>query len=288
MQSDYNDDDQTAQTTQATQTAPLAAPQRQFGMNDRRDDKRFTMAISLISLGVTLFGLYRILGPLSDYYELGQLVILAIFLFFSLLLYFNLRDFRFYRAFFIVALMFALLSVSAQKYNWRKEYINNGFTLEAYIDSYPSWETYLAGDMLELPNWVSFAQNCEKPIMRNRPVPRQCQTLDAIKETFNIDMRSALLDDFRKMKTTADKIANGRMNQEAYINCVNAKQCAQVPLMPKDVNLDTFDQRSMEYIEIRRAFWQLVKGDKITPEICQFMYLCTVLNKLGAYDPEKF
>lgn len=247
-----------------------------------------------LTLVVAASGIYFFVRDWA-YFEVGQLVLIGIFLVSLVLLYFCIVKFRMLSAFFLVMLCMALIFASQEKYQWRREYITSGmagkpFLLEAYIDHYPPLEEYLAAPYLEIPDWVRFSHDCIEPVVNNLQPGMNCTTTSRIKEAYNIDVRKVLRDYKARMAQTALRIERGQIAQKKrYERCIAEKQCAEVPLLPARVDPASVDPKSQDYIEIRRPFWQLIntKPDELTVDICEYMLLCRVLTRVGALNESR-
>lgn len=251
-------------------------------------DQQLSFLAILLSVFFAVIGLYYFFSQF-EYFEVGQLVLMALFVLCNVMFFFWFKERRIVYASLMIGMMFLVIAAANKKYEWRENYVTKGFELELYIDQYPSWEEYLYARVMEEPNWVDFVNTCVKPSQRGRraSAPAHCGNLRAIEQTYHIDMGEELQKHFQKMKKTAKAIANERVRQIGYPRCILSKTCAQVPLLPKGVDPDSVNPESMDYIEIRRAFWDLVEGSQVTAEICGHMELCRVLRDLGAINPEK-
>lgn len=184
--------------------------------------------------------------------------------------------------------MIGLLVLSYHRHSWMRDYYKNGFILEAYIDEYPSWEETLFGSILGKEDWIGFANDCAKPVLeKNGRGASSCKSLATIKEVYRLDMTSVLEKHRKKMKRTAKQLADGKARKIRYPRCIRDKKCVEVPLLPPGVDADKIDPASQTHIDKRRAFWSLVNGNGMTPEICTNMQLCYILSKTGAVNLEK-
>ncbi len=237
-----------------------------------------------------LFGSIGIFFFIKDfnYFENGQIVLIVLFALFMALFFYGINKVRLGKAVFALFLAIIVIIFSQAKYNWRKEYVsmsrsNKPFALDFYIDSYPPFEDYLIASYLEKPDWVRFSRDCVEPALEERQYKSACSSMKKISETYFIDVQEALREYRNKMARTAMRIESGHINSKRrYIDCIAKRQCVPVPLLPPGVKPDSIEPESSDFLEERRAFWQLVDSNEITAEICDFMTLCKALKKTGA------
>lgn len=245
------------------------------------------MVAPIATLGLGCVGFYMFAKDWA-YFENGQTGLIACFLAGLVGSFFAFSRKKFFFAVLAVALCGAALFASQKKYEWRRDYLEKGasgnpFVLEPYITAYPPYEEYLLASWLGKPDWVRFAQDCIEP--ENEP-EKVCSSISAILQKYNIDVTATLNAYRNKMAQTAQKIVDGKITKKIdYMNCLSSKQCAEVPLLPPDVDADMIDPESDDFLQIRKPFWQLVNDKTITPEICAWISLCRSLGKTGALDP---
>ncbi len=245
------------------------------------------MAAPIATLGLGCVGFYLFARDWA-YFENGQTGLIACFLAGLVGFFFAFARKKIFFIVLAVALCGAALFASQKKYEWRRNYLEKArsgtpFVLEPYITAYPPYEEYLLASWLGKPDWVRFAHDCIEP--EEEPA-KACGDLSAIRLKYNIDIMAALNTYRNKMAQTAQKIVDGKITKKIdYMNCLSSKQCAEVPLLPPDVDADMIDPESDDFLQIRKPFWQLVNDKSITPEICAWIGLCRALGKTGALDP---
>lgn len=111
-----------------------------------------------------------------------------------------------------------------------------------------------------------------------------CSSIPAIKKSFGIDLREEIATAHGKMKYTARLIAKGDLREDAYRDCRRSGSCAKVPLLPPGTHPDSEGANTLQAIHIRKAFWDLVEKDKLTPAVCDFIQICVIGRKVGAME----
>ncbi len=242
-----------------------------------------------LSFLMVVIGLYFFVRDWS-FFEVGQFVIIGLYLLFVGLFYWSLSKFRLFAAFLMLALCVGLIFASQQKFQWRKDYVygiqtGNPFPLEAYIEKYPPYEEYLLAPYLKTPDWVRFNRDCVEPVLNDLAAPPVCSSMPRILTEYNIDVQKELRSYRSRMASTAKRIERGQIRQKKqYEDCIAKKQCAEVPLLPKHIDPETLDPGSKAHLEIRQTFWQLLESRELTPSICGYILLCRVMNRTGAVD----
>ena len=251
-------------------------------------DPRLFKVIATIVAGLVVIGVY--MGINAAYFEPGQWVYFMLSTagvsLIALRFLFPHKEFLKIGIF----LLFVGLAISWFKFEWRKEYINapvtNPFPFEQYIDSYPSLEKYLVSKLGVGKNWVDFTNQCHDPLLKGADVSPSCLSLEQIKSSYGLDMREILKDHFAKMRKTAKLISNGRMKRKSQLeSCLRRKECAVVPMLPAGVDAKAISEESLEHLDTRRTFWEIVDNGVITPRVCKFVGLCILLGELGAVNP---
>ncbi len=250
-------------------------------------NKSFTAAIVAGLVGA--IGLFFFVKDWA-YFEAGQMLLIVVFIVLAAGVFFSLRSVRTGTAILLIMLAIVTIFFSQQKYAWRKAYMlsaksGNPFIFEPYIDSYPSYEQYILAPILKRPDWVRYERECAEPLAQDLKPPASCKSLTQIKAVYNIDMNKVMQDYRARMSQTAKRVQKGQIKKKnQYQACIATKQCAEIPLLPPDVDADKIDPNSTDYLEVRRPFWQLINNNDISPEICNFMTLCRILLQSGAMD----
>lgn len=189
----------------------------------------------------------------------------------------------------------ASLFLMNNSFDWRRAYIDNGFILEAYIGSYPSYGELLMSKITTPKKdlaLVNFADDCIGTL--NKPVerftrPETCQTVNGINSYYSTDLFGVMIDYHRKMASTAKRIKEGQAMQIAYPMCINTKRCAYVPLPPADIEENVLaNTKDAQLVILRDGFWELIEERSITPNVCANMFLCNRLVDLGILSASEF
>lgn len=251
-------------------------------------DKSLKRSALIVTILFLLGGLYVFVKDMA-YIEANHGYLILAYTLFCGAFYFFFQSWRIIPASLSVLIMVALLVAIVQKYEWRKDYVEAAtpFFLEEYITDYPTFEEYLYVTYHEGENWVGFSRDCAEPAMLGSTTPLECRSLAAIEENYGLNLKNEVNAYFRKMKTTAKRVERGQMKTaRQYQVCVENKGCAEIPMLPKGVNAEDIDPNSDAYIEVRKAYWNLIDENKITAPVCNHMKLCRVLVKLGIVDLE--
>ena len=199
---------------------------------------------------------------------------------------------RYVPAFVIFMLIVSTVIYANIKFEWRRDYITSAqrgdyFVLSPYIDSYPTFEEHVLADFMDKPRWIAFANDCVNPGLKGEPVSAKCRTQSSIQTNYNVNVMQLINAHHAKMRRTAERVQQGEFNtKQAFSGCLKSKQCAMIPLLPESVNMDQFDEKSDQYIDIRRSFWTLVNTDQLTPGICDFFDLCKAMKSSGVVTVE--
>lgn len=264
-----------------------------FAPREKTQTTNKVLFAALVTLALSGAGLYVFVGGVP-WFEPGQYVLILLFLGILALLFFSIFRMKIPLAGLAILLGVATLYAAQEKLAWRRAYLDNGiagkaFVLDPYIRDYPSLESYLAAPWLGLPDWVRLARECVEPVRSGLAPDEDCASLPAIEGKYHIDIKSELLSYRARMARTADQIAKGKLTKKKdYQSCVARKDCAEVPLLPKDVDPDSIDPESNDYLPVRRMFWQLTNEKTMTPELCASIVLCAALTKTGAISDAKF
>lgn len=185
----------------------------------------------------------------------------------------------------IVIFNITMLTFISNSISWRKDYVDQGFILEAYVNEYPTYLESLIGWFGFGPYVTGFAEDClgeiGKPV-RDSDVPDSCSGIQKVQQEYGVDVKQMIIDYHTKMKRTAKFIADGRASVIGYPGCVNTKRCAFVPLPPADMSEREIENSTTpEIVIVRDGFWDLVERQEITPRICANMFLCNRLVHYG-------
>lgn len=259
-----------------------------FADEERSVRKDGTRTAAIVSgLMAAVGGFYFMKG--YAYLDIGHLVIVPVFFMALSGVFFSLRKYNLGGGIIFVLCVVASVYVFSKKTEWQADYVKatrsgtQPYVFEPYVERYPLWEEYMLADLIKKPNWVKFNNECARPALENKAVDGSCKSLEAIAKNYNIDMRATLQEYLKRMQYTAEQIQKNKINTvKKYQTCLETKKCAEVPLLPDKIDPDDVDPQSLDYIEVRRPFWQLVNSKEITPEICGYMVLCNVLMKTGA------
>ncbi len=224
----------------------------------------------------------------AAYFENGQFLLIGAFLLALVLVFVGTMRVRIPVAITGLVLGAVCLFGAYEKFAWRRTYVESGlsgkpFILDAHIRTYPPLESYLAAPYLGLPDWVRLARDCVEPLRAGLAAGEHCANLDDIRSTYHIDVKTELKAYRERMARTADQIVKGKLTKKKdYQACIARKDCAEVPLLPKDVDPDMIDPESNDHLPVRRMFWQLIDEKTLTPELCARIPLCAALTKTGA------
>jgi hypothetical protein len=134
-----------------------------------------------------------------------------------------------------------------------------------------------------------FMQACVDGPLAGHAAGSYCGDIAAIRRAYGVDP-TVLIEQRRVlMVKTARRVARGELKQlSAYESCIHDGECAPVPLLPANVDSARVAGGS-QYLETRKAFWQLTENSKLTPEICTFIPVCKALRQSGAirFDAQK-
>lgn len=247
-----------------------------------------TVISLVISLAVAGVGAVYLLSR-YNYAEAGHDYLVMGYVAACFVLFFGIRLWNI--PLFVIALL-ALIGVQTYanlKFDWRQNYIQSAeagrpFPLEEYIEVYPTYEKYLFR-ILEAPDWVRFNEDCVQPALANKPMAGQCGSLDTITEYYHIDIKRTMSTHYARMKSTAKQIQNGKLNKRsAYAQCLKAKTCATIPLLPKGVDANNIDPTGRDYIEVREAFWSIINDKRMSAATCNQTTLCKALVTMRAVD----
>ncbi len=128
-----------------------------------------------------------------------------------------------------------------------------------------------------------FLKACVEPVLAGKnDVGPACRSPQAITDTYNIDIKGHIDARHALMKTTARRIADGELlKPQDYKACIASDQCAEVPLLPADVDPEKMTPEQRLTSEI---FWDLVEQDRMTKPVCDLIAECQVMVKLNVID----
>jgi len=220
----------------------------------------------------------------GEYAEAGHDSLLMIYIIMAILLIIPVYYSKKSIVTLIVMMMVMTIGYSWMKFDWRSQYIKdaqngNPFVLEAYIDSYPTFEDHFFPFLSDNPQWVHFANDCYIPAMQGSAMNDKCRSVALINKNYNIDLDTLGRTYYRKMQNTAAMLQQGQLlNKEQYRRCLASKRCAIIPLLPAEAEGQIISETSQDYIGIRRKFWSLINDDYMSPEICEFVDFCRVMR----------
>jgi len=245
-----------------------------------------------VSIAFIFYGLSLFYGN-WEYSEDGHEYLALIFVLMCVALFFALRLAK--GALSIVSLIFiiGLLIYSGQKFDWRESYVTaaqagHHFALDAYIDSYPTFEQHNFAGLLGEPQWVNFSKTCYEPLLKaedisraRKNLDRKCKTAATIREAYNVDIADMVNNYYRRMTTTARQIERERFRtKEQFAKCIQDKRCAMIPLLPEGVQVSA---NSRDFLEIRNQFWSLINDKTISAANCDFFDFCRVMRAADLY-----
>ncbi len=258
-------------------------------------DKDYSGTLKKIALGGIVlfisFAAYLIFNNLP-YLESSIGIFALLFIIANLLFYFSLT--KEIISLIIVSVVFigsSFLFIS-NSIDWRKNYIENGFLLEAYIDTYPTYVDHLQASIGIGSDIVSFTNECLEKDDKKSSYARlsgNCKSFESVQEHYGVDLKEILISYHTKMKRTAEAISKDQVKRIRYPGCINKKTCAYIPLPPKDMTPEEIENSTDPSITVvRDGFWELVDQASITPNICQNMFLCRRLKALSILDEPTF
>jgi|GEM_PF-1345631 len=265
-------------------------PLKKTGSSAFNHDKLRLIVAMVVPLIVLIFGTLVMLSRYA-YAEDGHNIILTIYIVGCILLFFALRKVSVVFIALLAVLLVGSQVYASQKFNWRQDYIdkaNSGhpFPLEEMITAYPTYEEHIFS-FLGAQDWVRFNNDCIQPALTSGLLMDQCRTPQEIQDRYRIDIFSAMGDLKHRMQNTAKRLEQGKLSRRSeYMDCIARKECATIPLLPKGVDATKLDPMSKDYIEIRQAFWSLVKDKKMSPGTCELTPICKALVQLGIVNTD--
>ncbi len=233
-----------------------------------------------VTIGVFVFFVYGF-----AYLEFSSLPYMLAYAALCAAFYFSLKNFQILRVLGITVLAALVMLLAVTKINFQKAYYENDtpFMFLAYIENYPSWEGSLLSSVTGQPNWVKFAKECGEPVQKGLTFRDDCRTYLGIEKRYNIDMNKEVEEYLARMRHTASLVQKrGSLTAPQYKNCIYKRECAEIPIMQKEVKPSDIDPQDQQFLYITKAYWDLVEAKPLSPEICSFMTLCQVLRTTGA------
>lgn len=128
-----------------------------------------------------------------------------------------------------------------------------------------------------------FVAACVDPVLAGKDdVGEACRSLQAIRETYNVDIKAHIDARHALMKQTARRIAGGELRKpQDYERCIARDECAEVPLLPAGVDPEKMTAEERAVSEI---FWDLAEQEKMTKPVCGMMPECQAMTKLKVID----
>jgi hypothetical protein len=254
-------------------------------IDDTERDKRKKMAVIV---GGTLVALQLLfLFTFRSYLDFGHIFTTIAFLLLALFAFWSLKQAKIIPVILCIVAASGLLFLSLIKVKWNESYLQglttaNAFVLEDYIEKYPTLEEHFFSRTLGKKDWIRLAERCVEPALNQRPVYGFCRDPSLIKEYYRIDIQEEIDTALSRMQRTARDIESGRIsNAGQYRRCIAEKRCAPIPLLPGNVEAQSLANDSTQYVDVRQAFWDLVEGRGMTPQICAAMTLCRAMMAIG-------
>jgi len=127
-----------------------------------------------------------------------------------------------------------------------------------------------------------FMSACVDPVLAGRDVGEACRSIENIRATYNIDIAAQIEARRTRMAETARRIAAGELQDPLlYKACIARDECAEVPLLPPEVDTADPDKLTPAQLEISTAFWDLAEQKKMTRPVCDLIPECKAVVKLG-------
>lgn len=251
---------------------------------DKRKKMALGIAISLVALQTLLLLTYR------SYLDFGHLILTILYTVTALVSFWSLRKAKIIPAILSIVIAAAFLYAGIAKVRWNESYLQglttpNAFIFEDYIEKYPTLEQHIFAKTLRQQDWIRLAEWCVTPALNRKPVPGFCRTPQAIEDIYRINVQIEMEKFLRRMQKTAKDIQDGRIASAGqYQKCIAERLCAPIPLLPDNVEPETLDPKSTQYVEIRQAFWDLVEEKGLTPPVCLSMTLCRGMRATGVVN----
>ena len=125
---------------------------------------------------------------------------------------------------------------------------------------------------------AAFVRAC---ILPDEPTDPRCRSKADIKTAWEIDIDQLIEQRRALMVSTVRRMVSGELTKrDIYESCIIAGECAPVPLLPDHIDAAAIAS-STDYLDTRKAFWQLAEDSPLTPEICNFMDICRAMRTAG-------
>jgi hypothetical protein len=125
---------------------------------------------------------------------------------------------------------------------------------------------------------AAFIRAC---VMPDELTDSRCRNKADIKAAWGVDIDQMIEQRRVLMVATVRLMVGGTMTKrDVYESCIAAGQCAPVPTLPDHVDAAAIASTT-DYLETRKAFWQLAEDSPLTPEICNFMDICRAMRAAG-------
>lgn len=253
-------------------------------LQEANDELNGKIGLGLFAVFVTI-GVYVFFVYGFAYLEASFIPYMIAYAVLCVLLYLSLEGFQVLRILGITGLAALVMMVSVTKINWQKSYYESEepFMFMAHIDEYPSWEMNLISSFTGKENWVKFARECGDPARLGFSFREECRSYAGIQQRYNINMNVEVEEYLARMRHTASLIQKrGSLTGPQYKNCIYKGECAEIPLLEKEVKPEDINPEDQQFLYITQAYWDLVEAKPLTPEVCSFMTLCQVLRTTGA------
>lgn len=138
--------------------------------------------------------------------------------------------------------------------------------------------TYMILGKISGDGTAAFVRACVLP---DTPTDPACRDKAAIRDAWGIDIDQLIERRRVLMVSTVRRMAGGEITKRGvYESCIAAGECAPVPVLPDHVDAAAIASTT-DYLETRKAFWQLAEDSPLTPEICNFMDICRAMRAAG-------
>lgn len=128
------------------------------------------------------------------------------------------------------------------------------------------------------PGAAAFVQTCVLPAA---PADARCRSKADIQSAWGLDVDAMIEERRTLMVATVKRMLNGELSRRGiYESCIMQGQCAPVPLLPDGTDPNAVAAGN-EFLDTRKAFWQLAADSPLTPEICGFMDICRAMRAAG-------
>ena len=142
---------------------------------------------------------------------------------------------------------------------------------------------HIQKERVEASSLEPFLSACVEPVLAGKDdVGAACRSMQAITDTYNINIKGHIDARHALMKKTARRIADGELlKPQDYKACIASDQCAEVPLLPANVDPEKMTAAQRLASE---TFWDLAEQDNMTKPVCDLIPECQVMVKLKVID----